>query len=122
MVKGSLPTRNKPPGLLTDKEQLYQKLSELRGRILELENALEIAHAQVSSEPHPLLSGISIRRKAPNKRKKQAQGDQLEVDMQADSEESESLDEALGSLHVDADGHRSKYLGRSACVEVSTLQ
>ncbi|GJJ08533.1 hypothetical protein Clacol_002751 [Clathrus columnatus] len=115
--EGSLPTRNKPPTSLTDKEQLYQKLSELRGRILELENALEIAHSQVSTEAHPLLSNASSKRKAINKRRKQSQGAQPDDEIPADSEESDSLDEALGSLHMDSDGRRSKFLGRSACVE-----
>lgn len=73
----------------------------------------------MSPEPHPLLSGVSFKRKASNKRKKRPQGDLPENDTQADSDESDYLEDAIGTLYVDEEGHRSKYLGRSACVEVS---
>ncbi|KAF8531604.1 hypothetical protein JB92DRAFT_3104768 [Gautieria morchelliformis] len=112
--EGSLPTRNKPVASSTDKEQLYQRISELRGRVQELESALETVHASVSSEPHPLLSEESYMRKSSRRRKTlNGQGDEDEHD---ESEEGENLDEALGSLNVGGDG-QTRYFGRSACVE-----
>lgn len=112
-LPGSLPTRNKPVASSTDKEQLYQRLSELRGRVLELEKALEVAHACVSSEPHPLLNEESYMRKSMSRRRKASngQGDDDE------SDEGETLDEALGLLNVGSEG-QTRYFGRSACVEV----
>ncbi|KAF8515351.1 hypothetical protein BU17DRAFT_93629 [Hysterangium stoloniferum] len=114
--EGSLPTRNKPIASLTDKEHLYQRLSELRGRVFELEKALETAHACVSTEAHPLLSSDTSKRKTLTKRKK-AQNGHVDDDEREDSEDSETLDEALGSLNMDMEGHRTRYFGRSACIE-----
>jgi hypothetical protein len=116
---GSLPTRNKPVASSTDKEQLYQRISELRGRVQELETALETVHASVSSEPHPLLSEESYMRKSLSRRRKTLNG-QADEDEHDESEEGENLDEALGSLNVGGDG-QTRYFGRSACVEVCRL-
>ena len=92
-------------------------MSELRGRVLELEKALEVTHACVSSEPHPLLSDNHFLRKTfPKKRKKMPSG-QVEDDENDGSEDSETLDDALGSLNVDDEG-RARFFGRSACVQV----
>ncbi|KAF8588860.1 hypothetical protein K439DRAFT_1384027 [Ramaria rubella] len=113
--EGSLPTRNKPLASSTDKEQLYQRISELRGRVVELESALESAHACVSSEPHPLLGEHLSARKVVAKRRKGANG-QADVDEHDESEEGEVLEEALGSLSMGNEG-QARYFGRSACVE-----
>ena len=42
--------------VLADTEKLHSTLSEMSRRIRQLEDALQISHASVSTAPHPLLS------------------------------------------------------------------
>ena len=42
--------------VLADTEKLHSTLSEMSRRIRQLEDALQISHASVSTTPHPLLS------------------------------------------------------------------
>ncbi|THH08783.1 hypothetical protein EW145_g2474 [Phellinidium pouzarii] len=42
--------------VFADTEKLHRQLSELKNRVTQLEDALQIAHASMSAEQHPLLS------------------------------------------------------------------
>lgn len=53
-------------------------------------------------------------------RRRKPSTDQADDDEHEESDEGEALDEALGSLNVGDDG-RTRYFGRSACVEVCIL-
>lgn len=86
---------------------------------MELEKALEVAHARFSSDPHPLLSDESYMRKSLSRRRKASNGP-VDDEEHDESDDGETLDEALGSLNVGGDG-QARYFGRSACVEVCVL-
>lgn len=97
--------------VLTDTGELHAKISEMSQRIRQLEDALSIFQASISSESHPLL-----------------RDDLLAIKYIADKghvpekehtlrETSTDLVDALGTLTIGSRGD-SKYFGRSAGSEV----
>ncbi|KIJ25344.1 hypothetical protein M422DRAFT_273719 [Sphaerobolus stellatus SS14] len=73
-----------------------QSNTEYRDRIEELEEALRILQAQVSSEPHPLLD------------------EELRI---GESEDVDELNEALGTLTIDPESGKSSFFGQSGGME-----
>lgn len=51
--------------ILANTEELHEKISELQGRITDLEDALTVSHAAHSSHPHPLLRPDLLALKTP---------------------------------------------------------
>jgi hypothetical protein len=96
--------------VLADTEQLHRKISEMSERIRQLEDALAIFQAGISSERHPLLRdellsvkfGPEVRRTVDDEYTRNAL--------------SQSID-ALGTLTIGENGE-TKYIGRSGGSEV----
>ena len=86
---------------------LHRKIEEMSQRIRQLEDALAIMQASVSSERHPLLRDEHLKVKFPP--------EDFEDNVTRASM-SELADE-LGTLNIDEDG-RARYLGRSGGTEV----
>ena len=97
--------------VLADTEQLHRKISEMSERIRQLEDALAIFQAGISSERHPLLRdelltikfGPEVRRTVDDEHSRNVL--------------SQTID-ALGTLTIGEHGE-TKYIGRSGGSEVS---
>ncbi|KIJ70190.1 hypothetical protein HYDPIDRAFT_78679 [Hydnomerulius pinastri MD-312] len=107
---GSLSTGQGTRFVLADTEHLHQKIGDMGQRIRQLEDALSIFQAGVSSEVHPLLSdeqlAIKYGPEAPKPASRESSGDQHAVPI-----------DALGTLTITERGD-SNYFGRSAGSEV----
>lgn len=96
--------------MLADTEQLHRKIAEMSERIRQLEDALAIFQAGISTERHPLLRdelltikfGPEVRRTVDDEYTRNAL--------------SQSID-ALGTLTIGEHGE-TKYIGRSGGSEV----
>ena len=86
---------------------LHRKIEEMGRRIRELEDALAIMQASVSSERHPLLQDEHLKIKFPPEHSK-------DNDIQTSGLE---LADGLGTLSMSEEGH-ARYLGRSGGTEV----
>ncbi|KAH7916204.1 fungal-specific transcription factor domain-containing protein [Hygrophoropsis aurantiaca] len=108
---GSLATGQGTRFVLADTEQLHRKIAEMGQRIRQLEDAVAIFQAGVSSEIHPLLSEdlLAIKYGPEAPKSTPASGDHISVPI-----------DALGTLTI-GDGGASKYFGRSAGSETLFL-
>ncbi|KAH7922442.1 hypothetical protein BV22DRAFT_1037465 [Leucogyrophana mollusca] len=108
---GSLSTGQGTRFVLADTEHLHRKIAEMGQRIRQLEDALAIFQAGVSSEVHPLLvEDLLAIKYGPEAPKSPAPGeDNVSVPI-----------DALGTLTI-GDGGESKYFGRSAGSETLFL-
>lgn len=86
-----------PRFVLANTEVLHDKISVLANRVRQLEDALHEAHADRSSEPHPLLTPELLQLKRPLERETSDPVREPEVDA------TEVID-AVGSLYVRALG------------------
>ncbi|KAF7984951.1 hypothetical protein HWV62_9883 [Athelia sp. TMB] len=89
-------------GRVLDTEQLHQKISEMSARIRQLEEALAVFQAGVSSDPHPLLEDELLMVKfGPEPQQSGSHEDFL----------AETMD-AFGTITI-GDGGEARYFGRS---------
>lgn len=79
--------------VLANTEVLHDKISVLANRVRQLEDALQEAHADRSSEPHPLLTAELLQLKRPLERESSESVKEPEVDA------AEAID-AVGSLYA----------------------
>jgi hypothetical protein len=97
--------------VLADTEHLHKKMAEMAQRIRQLEDALAVFQAEVSSETHPLLSDglLSIK-----------YGPEVHKEASNHGAVDETL-EALGTLAINEDGE-AKYYGHIAGSEVGNTK
>ena len=105
--------------VLASTQELHEKISELSGRVRELEDALRAAYSQLTDEKHPLLTEELLRIKAPLQR---------ETSSATNGDPSGNKDEhnpdvvdSFGSLSISQSG-RTKYYGHIANSWVSNLK
>ena len=105
--------------VLASTQELHEKISELANRVRSLEDALRADHAQLTSEPHPLLNEDLLKIKAPLQREvptfRSPPSNQTK-----DEEGGPEVVDAFGSLSISLSG-RTKYFGHSANSWVSVL-
>ncbi|KAL1667836.1 fungal-specific transcription factor domain-containing protein [Schizophyllum commune] len=109
---GSLTTGQGNRFVLASTQELHEKISELANRVRSLEDALRADHAQLTSEPHPLLNEDLLKIKAPLQREvptfRSPPSNQTK-----DEEGGPEVVDAFGSLSISLSG-RTKYFGHSA--------
>lgn len=96
--------------ILTDTDELYQKIYEMSQRIRQLEDGLALLQSGISPEKHPLLQDELLSIKYGPKQRTSAEAESAE-DPLADPVE------AFGTLTI-GDGGESRYFGASAGSEV----
>jgi len=89
---------------------LHKKIEEMGQRIRQLEDALAIMQASVSTERHPLLRDEHMNIKLPPE----------DVEENVTQTSGSELADQLGTLNISEDGH-ARYLGRSGGTEVSFI-
>jgi len=89
---------------------MNRKIEEMGQRIRQLEDALTIIQATVSSEPHPLLRDEY----------KVKFSFELSEDDDVTQEPASELADELGTLHL-SEGGRARYLGGSGGTEVRPI-
>ncbi|KAI0763750.1 hypothetical protein BD413DRAFT_483629 [Trametes elegans] len=101
---GSLTTGKGNRFVLANTEILHDKITILSNRVRALEDALQEAHAALSSEPHPLLTDELRALKRPLEREA--------PDEQPPEQEQESVESInVGSLSITENGHTKFYGG-----------
>ncbi|KAF9647418.1 hypothetical protein BDM02DRAFT_3145961 [Thelephora ganbajun] len=119
---GSLTTGKGNRFVLANTEFLHEKINALSSRVRQLEDALEQSHANLSTEPHPLLTAELRALKKPIER-----GSENELlstlrnnglggtngTTEGDNAESNEVPDAVGSLSMNQSG-RMNYHGSSA--------
>jgi hypothetical protein len=93
--------------VLASTQELHEKITELCSRVRDLEDALKTAHAQNSSEPHPLLSDEFLRIKAPLQR--EAPPRNPTTINQQEEENNPDVIDSFGTLAINVEGHTSYY-------------
>ncbi|CDO73241.1 hypothetical protein BN946_scf185008.g3 [Trametes cinnabarina] len=106
ITPGSLTTGKGNRFVLANTEALHDKITILSNRVRALEDALQEAHANMSSEPHPLLSEELRALKRPLERESPE-----EMAQEQEQESVESIN--IGSLSV-ADSDHTKFYGGMA--------
>ncbi|TRM65256.1 hypothetical protein BD626DRAFT_556390 [Schizophyllum amplum] len=109
---GSLTTGQGNRFVLASTQELHEKISELANRVRGLEDALRADHAQLTSDPHPLLSEDLLKIKAPLQREVPTFRDTSHPQTK-DEEAGPEVVDAFGSLSISLSG-RTKYFGHSA--------
>jgi hypothetical protein len=99
--------------VLASTQELHEKIAELATRVRQLEDGLRASHAQLSPEPHPLLSEELLRIKAPLQREAAPLRNNLQVTVKEEEEQNPDVVDAFGSLSITLSG-RAKYFGQIA--------
>ncbi|TFK67651.1 hypothetical protein BDN72DRAFT_90025 [Pluteus cervinus] len=108
---GSLVTGQGTRFVLADTDKLHQKISYMSDRIRQLEDALVVLQAAVSSEPHPLLDRELLKIKSSLDLHAAVDGEE-EFTVPEEHDDSQLLD-TFGTLAIRDDGAATFY-GRSA--------
>ncbi|KIO25882.1 hypothetical protein M407DRAFT_24844 [Tulasnella calospora MUT 4182] len=96
--------------ILANTEELHEKISELQGRITELEDALTVSHAAHSSHPHPLLRPDLLALKTPLGAELVGRGGSTQSPKQGQSPEpQEEVIESFGTLTIGEGGVSTFY-------------
>ena len=109
--QGELVTGGGTRFVLASTEQLHNKVKQMSDRIQALEDALRLSHGCQSQEPHPLLTRELLAIKS---------GLDLHSAVRQDAgasqneEEGQPLDDAFGTLAINAGTGSSTFYGRSA--------
>ncbi|EEB92645.1 hypothetical protein MPER_08814, partial [Moniliophthora perniciosa FA553] len=107
---GSLTTGQGNRFVLASTQELHEKIHELSNRVRELEDGLRVDHAQITHEPHPLLSDDLLKIKAPLQREVPALRNGA---VKQEEESNPDVLDAFGSLSISMSG-KTKYFGHIA--------
>ncbi|EAU90145.2 hypothetical protein CC1G_05683 [Coprinopsis cinerea okayama7 len=99
--------------VLASTQELHEKINELAQRVRDLEDALRVSHAQLSTEQHPLLTEELLKIKAPLQREPATARSHIGGTIK-EEEQSTDIPDAFGSLSISSVSGRTKYFGHIA--------
>ncbi|THH11525.1 hypothetical protein EW145_g571 [Phellinidium pouzarii] len=105
---GSLASGKGSRFVLANTDKLHSKLLEMSKRIRQLEDALQIAQATISSEPHPLLSEDLL----PIKTGVDVHDEKESMKLEENEEEEPEISAAFGTLSMTERGE-TRFMGRA---------
>ncbi len=118
LLVGTIPPGEGSRFVLAATDHLRQKLTRMEARMHALEDALAILHATDSDERHPLL--LSRDNEDDNDPPEEESTLKFKAVSEEPSQEDSVLVDALGSLHIDAEGG-SRFFGPSGGAEVISV-